>query len=81
MKFIFCAGGLFVPTCVDDPNIEHDSAIIIEDQNQTMRVRLGMDRDGKLSKPYQPYFARVLSKEKMIWLRDQLTNLIDECQE
>jgi hypothetical protein len=80
MKFIFCVGGHFVPTWVDDPSIEHDSAIMIEDEKQTLRISLGMDRDEKLSKPYQPYFARVLSKDKMIYLRDALTKLIDECQ-
>lgn len=80
MKFILCVGGHFVPTWVDDPNIEHDSAIMIEDEKRTIRVCLGLDRDEKLSKPYMPYYARVLSKEKMVWLRDQLTKLIEEKQ-
>lgn len=77
MKFIFVIGGNFIPTVVDDPNIKHDSAIMIEDENQTIRVCLGMDRDDKLSKPYMPYFGRVLSREKLIALRDALTNLIN----
>jgi|GEM_PF-4322032 hypothetical protein len=78
MKFIFCIGSYFVPKYVDDWNKKYDSAIVIEDQNQEIRVCLGLDRDDKLSKPYMPYYARVLSKEKMIWLRDQLTKLIEE---
>lgn len=77
MKFIFCVGGHFCPTSVDDCKIEHDSALMIEDENQNYRFNLGLDRDDKLSKPYQPYYARVLSKEKMIQLRDELTNLIN----
>lgn len=80
MKFIFCIGAHFVPTWVDDRNIEHDSAIIIEDEDQTVRLSLGLDRDKKLSKPYEPYYARVLSREKMIWFRDELTKLIEETE-
>lgn len=78
MKFIFCIGNPFVPTWVDDQNIIHNAALIIEDENQNIRLSLGMDRDEKLSRPYQPYYARVLSKEKMIALRDGLTRLIED---
>lgn len=77
MKFIFCVGGFFYPTSVDDSSIKHNAALLIEDETQNHRFCLGLDRDEKLSKPYQPYFARVLSKEKMIQLRDELTNLIN----
>ncbi len=78
MKFIFCVGGLFYPCPVDDRSIEHEAALMIEDENQSYRFSLGLDRDAKLSRPYQPYYARVLSKEKMIQLRDELTKLINQ---
>ena len=80
MKFIFCVDGHFVLTWVDDRNIQHDSAITIEDEDQTVRLSLGLDRDNKQSKSYDPYYAHSLSREKMIWFRDELTKLIEETE-
>lgn len=77
VKFVFCVGGHLSPTSVDDYSVEHNAALMIEDENQNYRFSLGLDRDEKLSRRYQPYYARVLSREKMIQLRDELTNLIE----
>lgn len=78
-KFIFCVGGNLMPVSVDDWRIKHDSALIIENSAQpyNFRISLGMDRDDELSRPYEPYYARVLSLEKMKQLRDSLTTLIE----
>jgi hypothetical protein len=77
VKFVFVIGAHMRPTHVDDPTIEHDAAVLIESEERNYRVILGLNRDEKLSKPYEPYFARVLDKEKLIYLRDELTRLID----
>ena len=79
MKFIFCVCSNLYPISVDDPNFTHDSTIIIEDENQTLRISLGLDKDDKLSRSCLTYFTRVLSKEKMINFRDALTDLINKC--
>jgi hypothetical protein len=76
-KIIFCVGGHFMPICVDDPNIKHDSALMIEDVDQTYRISLGLNRDPILSRPYQPYYASTATKDKLICFRDKLTKLIE----
>jgi len=75
-KFIFCVGSSLYPVHVDDPNIEHEAYIIIENVEKNFRICLGLDRDDELSRPYQPYCTRVLSLEKMKELRDGLNKLI-----
>jgi hypothetical protein len=76
-KFRVVVGGFFVPIVVDDPKIKHDSSILIEDETQNYRLVLGLNRDEKLSQPYLPYWSRMLTRDKLIYLRDELTKLID----
>lgn len=78
MKISFVVGGHVMPIVVDDPDTRHDSALMIEDENQKYRICLGLDRDPELSKRYMPYYSRILTLEKVIHLRDHLTKLIDE---
>ena len=80
MKISIVVGGNLVPQSVDDPTIEHDSVLLIQDEKMKYRVLLGLHRDAELSKPYMPYWSRALSLEKVIYLRDHLTKLIEECQ-
>lgn len=77
MKFIFCAAALLHPISEDNPQIKYKAAIIIEDENKTVSFSMPLDIDEKLSKPYEPFFTRVLNMEKMIELRDGLTKLIN----
>lgn len=77
MKFIFCAGSLLHTISYDNFKIKYKSVIIIEDENKTVSFSMPLDIDEKLSKPYYPFFTRVLNMEKMIELRDGLTKLIN----
>jgi len=79
-KISVVVGGALIPTEVDDPKIKHDSALLIEDEKKNYRLVLGLNRDDKLSQPYCPYWSRVLSLEKLIYLRDELTKLIESSQ-
>lgn len=81
IKICIVVGGHLIPTVVDDPLVKHDSCLLIEDEKQKYRVCLGLERNEKLSKRYEPYWNRTLSLEKIIYLRDHLTQLIDAIAE
>lgn len=80
MKINIVIGSILRPWVVDDQNIEHEWALLLEDENQNHRVVLGLNRDDKLSKPYEPFFHRTLDLNRIIYLRDELTKLINNCE-
>lgn len=77
-KINLVIGISFIPEIVDDPEVCHQGALLIEDENRNYRIILGINRDDGLSKPYMPYWHRTLSLEKLIYLRDQLTIMINK---
>lgn len=76
-KIIVCTAGLMFPGVVDDYTKKHDSALMIQDENKKHNVIIGLNRDDKLSKPYEPYYTRVMSFDNLVYLRDELTKLIN----
>lgn len=72
MKINLVIGTLFTPRVVDDDNVKHEYALILESERQDYRVILGLDPN-----PDEPYWHRTLELNKIIYLRDELTKLIN----
>lgn len=81
MKVNIVISGNFMPQIVDDWKVKHDAAIIITDEKQQYRICLGLDKDDQLSKDYMPFWHRTLDLDKIIYLRDHLTKLIEVMKE